>query len=246
MIARVGLLDQQQIGFTAGAVARAAAAQRAPALSQEPVGVLLRVPPPTAGMTEGLRYFGMGIGGSRYFETIGRISGGPVYLGMPAWTMEGVHFFDLDDQSPLLAGGSTTHPAAARDLPRGVRRPALSSTMQQRDLVSRVTAIRDLLQREQVSAARRLLELIPAEAFEEPGIGDLRRALTPPTVRPSARKDIDRTRAYEWLRQHAHERKGQWVAVGDDGLIASALTLKDLREQLRTLAPPRQPLIHKL
>lgn len=114
------------------------------------------------------------------------------------------------------------------------------------DTQTAVTAIRDLMQREHVSAARRLLDLIPVGASEEPAITRLRRALMQPTVRPSIRKDTDRTRAYEWLRQHAREYRAQWVAVAEDGLVAAAPTLKQLRQQLEALGPMQQPLIHKL
>lgn len=119
--------------------------------------------------------------------------------------------------------------------------------LQNPDIVSRVMAIRDLLQKGHIAAARKLLDLIPVGALEQPAINRLRRALTPPTVRPSERKDTERRQAFAWLRQHAHEYRGQWVAVGDSGLIAATTTLKELRQQLRSLEPAaQQPLIHKL
>jgi len=138
--------------------------------------------------------------------------------------------------------GATTRPTIAEDS----RRVKSFSNVQKPEIVSRVTAIRDLMAREQISAARRLMETIPIDALNEPSIRRLGRALAPPTVRLSARRGTDRTQAYEWLRQHGHEHRGQWVAVGDSGLIASASTLNDLREQLRALAPAKEPLIHKL
>jgi hypothetical protein len=123
---------------------------------------------------------------------------------------------------------------------------ALSANVQRPEIVSRVTAIRELMQTEQISEARGLLATIPSEAFAEPSMARLRRALTLPTARPSARQGTDRTQAYAWLRQHGHEHIGQWVAVSNAGLVASATTLDILRNRLRILAPVEQPLIHKL
>jgi hypothetical protein len=119
--------------------------------------------------------------------------------------------------------------------------------VEQSDIVSRVRALHDLLQREEITAARKMLDLIPLSALEDPAINRLRRALAPPTARSSQRKDGERTQTFAWLRQHAREYRGQWVAVGEDGLIAAAPTLKELRERLRSLAvPAEQSLIHKL
>lgn len=115
------------------------------------------------------------------------------------------------------------------------------------DLVSRVTALRELLRNEQVLAARKTLGSVSFSTLEEPAINRLRRALAPPTVRPSQRKDIDRTQTFAWLRTYADQYQGQWVAVGEEGLIAAAPTLKKLRERLRSLElPAERPLIHKL
>ena len=178
------------------------------------------------------------------FELIGRaMEGSPYFESGTVWSQR---FFDLGDRDSLLTAGSTTRPGTGDYLRRNVRPLALPTAIQQQDVVSRVTAIRDLMQKEQISAARRLLGMIPVGAPEEAAVARLRRALTPPTVRPAGRKDTERRHAYQWLRQHGHEHKGQWVAVGEGGLIASAPTLKALREQLRALSPAEQPLIHKL
>ncbi len=248
-----GLLDQQHIALTTGAEARAAAQRRTPPLVQEGVG----------GSVRRLIALTRSVGGRQLaLESAGRT--GPMFLdtfagtssffpGPPRWigsifleSGEGPAFLDVRGSDVLLTGGSTSPPAAQRDLPREIRRLAVSPTMQRQDVVSHVTAIRDLIQRGQVSVARRLLDLIPVGASEEPTIARLRRALMPPTARPSIRKDTDRTHAYEWLRQHAREYRGQWVAVAEDGLVAAAPTLKQLRQQIEALRPMQQPLIHKL
>ena len=117
---------------------------------------------------------------------------------------------------------------------------------QRRELVSQVAAIRDLIQSEHIATARKLMEMIPVTTTEEAALVKLRRALAPPSVRPSARKDMTRTQAYAWLRQNASQYKGQWVAVNEQGLIAAAPTLKQLCEQLAVLPLNQAPLLHKL
>lgn len=220
------LLDQQKIALTIGAEARAAAVRRTSPLVQEGVGGSIDRLSALTGSAEG----------SRLALESARRTG----LMFPD-TFAATHF------SPFgFPRGSTSRPAAQGDLPRDIGWLAVSPTMQHHDVVSHITAIRDLLQREQVSAARRLLGLIPIGDSEEPALTRLRRALTPPTVRPSIRRDGDRTRAYEWLRQRGWEYRGQWVAVAEDGLIAAAPTLKQLREHLEALGPKQQPLIHRL
>lgn len=115
------------------------------------------------------------------------------------------------------------------------------------DLVSRVTALRELLRNEQILAARKILDSVSFPTLEEPAINRLRRALAPPTIRLSKRRDVDRTQTFGWLRTHADQYHGQWVAVGEEGLIAAAPTLKKLRERLRSRElPAERPLIHKL
>lgn len=127
------------------------------------------------------------------------------------------------------------------------RLPGSSADIQQPDLVSRVTALRELLRKEQIVAARKMLDLISIPTLEEPAINRLRRALAPPTAQSSQRKDTERTQTFAWLREHCREYHGQWVAVGEGGLVAAAPTLKELRKRLQLLEiSAEQPLIHKL
>ncbi len=220
-----GLFDLQKIALTVDAAARAAVAQRTPPLTQEhvlPFRFMPRVLPFTGRSDMNAQIFDLTAGGGA-----------------------GLLAFGFGSGSTLFGRSSPPRGTEERSWRPEIQSFVASATVQQRDLVSRVAAVRDLIQKEQISAARRLLEVMPMGA-EEPAIARLRRALTPPSVRASPRRDIDRTHAYEWLRQHGYEHKNQWVAINEDGLVASAPTLKALRERLRALAPVQQPLIHKL
>jgi hypothetical protein len=105
--------------------------------------------------------------------------------------------------------------------------------------------IRGLVQRDQISEARRLLEALPSE-LEQPAVRRLRRLLAPPKINASVAVDTDRRLEYEWLRLHGQEYRGQWVAVAGGQLIASARTLKELLQTLRPLNLASRPLVHRL
>jgi len=108
-------------------------------------------------------------------------------------------------------------------------------------------AARQMLQAERVAEARRILEAAPSRVSNSPVIVTLRSLLAPPTVTTSTRKDVDRSREYEWLRTHASKYRGLWLALRGDRLLASARTLHELRELLaRESSTPPAPLIHRV
>ena len=46
---------------------------------------------------------------------------------------------------------------------------------------------------------------------------------------------IDRTREYEWLKQHEREYIGQWIALKEDRLLAHGTVAKEVFAQARAL-----------
>ena len=143
-------------------------------------------------------------------------------------------------------GGAVAGPSRAKLWTTAhVRHPVQEVQPQQRDIVTKVAAIRDLIRKEQIPAARKVLDTLPIAVFEEPAMKRLRRALTPPTVKRSGHRGGARAQAYAWLRQNGESYRGRWVAVAETGLLAVAPTLRQLREQLKALAPAERPLIHK-
>jgi hypothetical protein len=111
---------------------------------------------------------------------------------------------------------------------------------------SAIAVVRDLLQREQITAARRLLNLLPADMLDDPAMMRLRRALAAPVVCVSEHRDVERGDEYEWLREHAGSYRGQWVALAGNRLVASAPTLRELRARLSAETVDRPPLLHRL
>lgn len=109
-----------------------------------------------------------------------------------------------------------------------------------------VDLVRLTLEREQVVAARRLIEL----AFREGAVGsDLekwRQILAPPRflgTKPGP-SGPDRSREARWLANSAQAHRGQWVAIEGDQLLASSESLAVLKACLAEIDPPPKPLLH--
>lgn len=103
-----------------------------------------------------------------------------------------------------------------------------------------VSVIWSLVEAQQLRKARALLKLVP----NAPEYARLKKLLSLPVSSSSERKDFDRSAEYKWLAENAKSYAGKWVAVSGDSLLATADTLKALRQEVRKLAPPRTPLLH--
>lgn len=103
--------------------------------------------------------------------------------------------------------------------------------------------IRELLEEGRILAARSLLEfardLIPSDS-------NLVKALAPPRIRKSDRRDVDRGAEFRWLQLNGPQYKGQWVALVGGHLVASATTLSELLSELKANPALGKPLIHHL
>ena len=97
-----------------------------------------------------------------------------------------------------------------------------------------------LVEQQQLGAARRLLALLP----NEPSLRKVRRVLNPPQTSISNRRSANRAADYEWLTRHAHDYRGQWLAVLGGSLVAAEPSLKALRRCLSGLSLPSAPLLH--
>jgi hypothetical protein len=106
--------------------------------------------------------------------------------------------------------------------------------------------VRDLIERDKVSAARELLSGLPLEYLSDPLILRLLRILARPIVKKSDKQDTDRQKDYAWLRDHARDYTGQWLALDDGRLVAVAATLRDIRAKLKALRLSHPPLLHQV
>ena len=106
-----------------------------------------------------------------------------------------------------------------------------------------VELIQDHLAHGRILAAQKLFEfardLIPSDS-------KLAKALAPPKIKKSDRRDVDRSAEFHWLDMNSGRFRGQWVALVGDNLVASAESLDELLSTLRASPPPGKPLIHHL
>lgn len=124
-------------------------------------------------------------------------------------------------------------------------RPA-EHTLPERDAVPFVMAVRGLIEAEQLAAAREMLAAAPTHILTDPLVARLRSILAPPVVKRVQKRDVDRTREYEWLGTKGHKYRGRWVALDGERLLAVASSLRELREQLKTVAFTHPPLLHRV
>lgn len=112
------------------------------------------------------------------------------------------------------------------------------------DVLPYVNLILDLIEREQIVAARRMLDAAPPTMVSDRRVGRLRRVLAEPSISVSTKRDVDRRREYQWIRDNKQRYQGQWVALDEGLLLASAGSLRQLLEQLKPLRAERPPLLH--
>jgi hypothetical protein len=103
--------------------------------------------------------------------------------------------------------------------------------------------IRSLVEEGRILEAR---DLLKTAGDQVPAESNLRRVLGPPRVSKSDLLDVDRSPEFRWLKKHAAEHQGEWVALVEENLVASSTTLKELLAHLDRLQFEREPLIHHL
>jgi len=103
-----------------------------------------------------------------------------------------------------------------------------------------------LMEREQITLARKTLDALPVGRLDNPMIVRLRKTLAVPTIRTSQKQDVDRQRDFGWIRDHAQEYRGQWVALDNGQLLATAASLRELLDHVKPLQLRHSPLIHQL
>lgn len=114
------------------------------------------------------------------------------------------------------------------------------------DRLPYVALIRGMLDRDQVAAARALLSVALAELPSAPELLRTARVLAVPKSARRSVRDVERTTEYSWLTSHGAAYRGKWVAVVGNELIASAGSLKELLESLKSSGRENEALIHRV
>lgn len=103
-----------------------------------------------------------------------------------------------------------------------------------------------LMEREQITLARKTLDALPVGQLGDPMIIILRKMLAVPVTKTSRKQDIDRTLDYQWIRDHAQEYRGQWIALDNGQLLAAAVSLRALLNRINPLRLDHRPLLHQI
>lgn len=110
-----------------------------------------------------------------------------------------------------------------------------------------VARIQDLIERDRVSGARRLiaeaLERFPGHPVLVPWQKALSRARV---VKVGGPLDRDRTPEYRWLETHGPDSRGEWVAVLGDRMVAHSRNVDELRAMLDATPTDFPPLVVKV
>ena len=119
------------------------------------------------------------------------------------------------------------------------------------DLASRLSSVsiesmaRQLLARNHVLAARKLVDGIPSDHVTK-SLRRLRVVLAEPVVRRRLPAPAKHSGDIDWLRRNAYSYSGKWVALADGKLLAADESLPALRRHLKEFAPKIKSFLHRL
>ena len=102
------------------------------------------------------------------------------------------------------------------------------------------------MEREQITLARKALDALPVGQLSDPMIMRLRKMLAVPVTKTSQKRDIDRALDYQWIRDHAQDYRGQWVALDNGELLGAATSLRELLDRVKPLRSEHRPLLHQI
>jgi len=96
-----------------------------------------------------------------------------------------------------------------------------------------------------VEEARTLVKEFSQRWPDSPKVQKWARVLEPPKTRVlKGRRSRPRDREYAWLRQHAREYPGQWLALRGDQLIAADTDVAKVLEIVNSTGHPEEILLH--
>jgi hypothetical protein len=109
-----------------------------------------------------------------------------------------------------------------------------------------IASVHALLDQGDIENARRLLARLQERWPDADQARRLAHAIAPPTaaVRPG-RRARSRIREYAWLREHAHEYPGHWLAIYEDQLVAADPDLQAVLATARESVGEQKVLLHK-
>lgn len=111
------------------------------------------------------------------------------------------------------------------------------ATQEQQAMRADLDRLIRLVEENRIEEARRLAPALVARWPGSRPIQRLARTLEPPKLLPNPPdiqlRSLDRERA--WLREHASEYPGCWIAVAGDGLVAAAPDLGEVIDRISSI-----------
>jgi hypothetical protein len=105
-------------------------------------------------------------------------------------------------------------------------------------------AISAALNNESLRGAQRAAAEGHAKFPDDPELARLDRLLTSRPARSFKGPPVpDRTEAYKWLDENGEAYRGQWIALGDKGLLAASPDFNELVSTLKAMSPEVLPLL---
>jgi hypothetical protein len=120
-----------------------------------------------------------------------------------------------------------------------------SGTPENAELHAALERLRKLVQDHPIAEARVFVNQLANQWPDDPGVQYWSRVLAPPTTRtvPGPRhRPLDRE--YAWLREHARDYPGCWLAVLDDRLIAADPSFREVMSAVRRTPGAETSLLH--
>ena len=130
--------------------------------------------------------------------------------------------------------------------PVGHKEPSTPSGVEAQNIEMTYRVALSLMENEQITLARKALAAVPVGRLSDPIIMRLRNMLAVPVTKTSQKRDIDRTLDYQWIRDHAQDYRGQWVALDNGQLLAAAASLRELLDRVKPLRAEHRPLLHQI
>jgi hypothetical protein len=155
----------------------------------------------------------------------------------------------LDLAGPFIGDCGTflckaSSPAGKHRADQSPSSPATGLVAEHIEITYRVAL--SLMEREQITLARKALDALPVGQLGDPIITRLRKMLAVPVTKTSEKRDIDRTLDYQWIRDHAQDYRGQWVALDKGELLSAATSLRELLDHVKALRSEHRPLLHQI
>ncbi len=124
--------------------------------------------------------------------------------------------------------------------------PRLQDSWSRSPAVAIESMVRQLLVRDRILAARKLVQAVPSDQVVERSLRRLRVVLAEPVIRRRIPARARCSGDIDWLRRNSGNYAGRWVALVDGTLLAAADSLSELRRRLKGRAADARLVLHRL